>query len=158
MPSHVCVSIFWCCLVCYVRLWLFIVYSCTKGEMIWWCRSVSKVHDAWFADEDLVRKTVGLLEKPVFQNPNPREVWELDFLVSCSLGSIYVKLISQFPPSCQFTCGICFENYPRARIKTASCGHPYCFSCWAGITCVLYLLILHPKASTPMLGPNPCII
>ncbi|XP_061367273.1 probable E3 ubiquitin-protein ligase ARI7 isoform X2 [Gastrolobium bilobum] len=66
--------------------------------------SVSKVHDAWFADEDQVRKAVGLLEKPVFQSPNPREL----------------------------TCGICFENYPRARIETATCGHPYCFSCWAG--------------------------
>ncbi|RYR42570.1 hypothetical protein Ahy_A08g039031 isoform B [Arachis hypogaea] len=36
--------------------------------------SVSKVHDAWFADEDRVCKTVGLLEKPVVQHPNPREV------------------------------------------------------------------------------------
>lgn len=37
--------------------------------------SVSKVHDAWFADEDRVRKAVGLLEKPVFQySPNAREV------------------------------------------------------------------------------------
>lgn len=32
------------------------------------------MHDAWFADEDQVRKTVGLLEKPVFQNSNTREV------------------------------------------------------------------------------------
>ncbi|RDX90148.1 putative E3 ubiquitin-protein ligase ARI7 [Mucuna pruriens] len=66
--------------------------------------SVSKVHDAWFADEDQVRKTVGLLEKPVFLNSNPRE----------------------------FTCGICFEMYPRARVESAACGHPYCHSCWAG--------------------------
>ncbi|KAJ1378827.1 putative E3 ubiquitin-protein ligase, partial [Sesbania bispinosa] len=36
--------------------------------------SVSKVHDAWFADEDRVRKAVGLLEKPVVQySPNARE-------------------------------------------------------------------------------------
>ncbi|CAL0332465.1 unnamed protein product [Lupinus luteus] len=66
--------------------------------------SVTKVHDAWFADEDLVRKTVGLLEKPVVQHSNTREL----------------------------TCGICFETYPRARIETASCGHPYCISCWEG--------------------------
>ena len=34
------------------------------------------MHDAWFADEDQVRKAVGLLDKPVFENPNPnpREV------------------------------------------------------------------------------------
>ncbi|XP_061374632.1 probable E3 ubiquitin-protein ligase ARI7 isoform X2 [Gastrolobium bilobum] len=66
--------------------------------------SVSKVHDAWFADEDGVRKAVGLLETPVVQHSNAREL----------------------------TCGICFENYPRARIEMASCGHPYCVSCWEG--------------------------
>ncbi|XP_014521929.1 probable E3 ubiquitin-protein ligase ARI7 [Vigna radiata var. radiata] len=66
--------------------------------------SVSKVHDAWFADEEQVRKTVGLLDKPVFQNSNAREL----------------------------TCGICFEMYPRSRVKSAACGHPYCHLCWAG--------------------------
>ncbi|ESW03959.1 hypothetical protein PHAVU_011G055500 [Phaseolus vulgaris] len=66
--------------------------------------SVSRVHDAWFADEEGVRKAVGLLEKPIVQHDNTREL----------------------------TCGICFENYPRARIEMASCGHPYCISCWEG--------------------------
>ncbi|KAE9620452.1 putative aminoacyltransferase, E1 ubiquitin-activating enzyme [Lupinus albus] len=66
--------------------------------------SVSKVHDAWFADEVRVRKAVGLLEQPVVQYPNDEEL----------------------------KCGICFENYPRAKIQMASCGHPYCISCWAG--------------------------
>lgn len=32
------------------------------------------MHDAWFADEERVRKAVGLLEKPVVQSPNAREV------------------------------------------------------------------------------------
>jgi len=32
------------------------------------------VHDAWFADEERVRKAVGLLEKPVVQHPNTSEV------------------------------------------------------------------------------------
>ncbi|PNX87420.1 putative E3 ubiquitin-protein ligase ARI7-like protein, partial [Trifolium pratense] len=72
--------------------------------MNWCCRSVSKVHDAWFADEEQVRKAVGLLDEPVVQHPNAREL----------------------------TCGICFENYPRSGIEMASCGHPYCFSCWEG--------------------------
>ncbi|RYR42572.1 hypothetical protein Ahy_A08g039031 isoform C [Arachis hypogaea] len=61
--------------------------------------SVSKVHDAWFADEDRVCKTVGLLEKPVVQHPNPREL----------------------------TCGICFETYPRTKIQTATCGQSLLF-------------------------------
>ncbi|QCD88444.1 probable E3 ubiquitin-protein ligase ARI7 [Vigna unguiculata] len=67
--------------------------------------SVSRVHDAWFADEEQVRKTVGLLEKPIVQLDNNTK---------------------------ELTCGICFENYPRARIEMASCGHPYCISCWEG--------------------------
>lgn len=32
------------------------------------------MHDEWFADEDRVRKAVGLLEKPVIQYPDDREV------------------------------------------------------------------------------------
>ncbi|KAJ8615827.1 hypothetical protein MRB53_035199 [Persea americana] len=67
--------------------------------------SVSKVHDAWFADEESVRKAVGLLEKPV---------------VDPMLNAVEV------------TCGICFETYPRYRMSAASCGHPFCCSCWTG--------------------------
>lgn len=44
-------------------------------------RSVSKVHDEWFADEENVRKTVGLLEKHI-EMPNKREV--------CSIYTIQV--------------------------------------------------------------------
>ncbi|KAK7855269.1 putative e3 ubiquitin-protein ligase ari7 [Quercus suber] len=66
--------------------------------------SVSKVHDAWFADEDRVRKTVGLLEEPIVRLPNAREL----------------------------TCGICFDTFPRDSIKSAACGHPFCSTCWEG--------------------------
>ncbi|KAL1324006.1 hypothetical protein HN51_034203 [Arachis hypogaea] len=66
--------------------------------------SVSKVHDAWFAEEDRVRKAVGLLDKPIIEHADAREL----------------------------TCGICFENHPRAKIEMASCGHPFCLSCWEG--------------------------
>ncbi|XP_009340337.2 probable E3 ubiquitin-protein ligase ARI7 [Pyrus x bretschneideri] len=66
--------------------------------------SVSKVHEAWFADEDKVRKTVGLLKKSVVQFPHSREL----------------------------TCGICFEACPRGSIKSAACGHSYCCTCWKG--------------------------
>ncbi|KAK1270886.1 putative E3 ubiquitin-protein ligase ARI7 [Acorus gramineus] len=66
--------------------------------------SVSKVHDAWFADEESVRRTVGLLEKPVNRPLNAGEL----------------------------TCGICFENYPRNRMNSASCGHQFCNACWRG--------------------------
>lgn len=67
--------------------------------------SVSRVHDEWFADEEKVRRAVGLLEKPVVQFPNAREL----------------------------TCGICFETYPCDRMHAAACGHPFCTSCWAGL-------------------------
>lgn len=45
------------------------------------CRSVSKVHEAWFADEERVRKMVGLLEELVVWFPNAREVSHLDTLL-----------------------------------------------------------------------------
>ncbi|PSS35870.1 E3 ubiquitin-protein like [Actinidia chinensis var. chinensis] len=61
--------------------------------------SVSNVHEAWFADEDGVRKAVGLLEMPVLQFPNAKEL----------------------------TCGICFESYPRDGIISAACGHPFSY-------------------------------
>ncbi|KAL7176872.1 hypothetical protein ACSBR2_030248 [Camellia fascicularis] len=64
--------------------------------------SVSNVHEAWFADEDRVRKAVGLLERPVVKFPNAKEL----------------------------TCGICFESYPLDRISAAACGHPFCSTCW----------------------------
>ncbi|KAL4193880.1 hypothetical protein AMTRI_Chr06g179150 [Amborella trichopoda] len=66
---------------------------------------VSKVHDAWFVDEEGVRKTVGLLEKPVVEfNLSPKEP----------------------------TCGICFETYPCERMNAAACGHHFCCACWTG--------------------------
>ncbi|KAJ6866131.1 E3 ubiquitin-protein ligase ARI7 isoform X1 [Populus alba x Populus x berolinensis] len=66
--------------------------------------SISKVHDAWFSDEDAVRISVGLLDKQVVQFSNAREL----------------------------TCGICFESFPRNKIISASCGHPFCNTCWSG--------------------------
>ncbi|KAE8664109.1 putative E3 ubiquitin-protein ligase ARI8 [Hibiscus syriacus] len=66
--------------------------------------SVSKVHDEWFADEEKVRRSVGLLEKPVVPFLDGREM----------------------------ICGICFDNYSYDRIHSAACGHPFCKSCWAG--------------------------
>ncbi|KAH7681311.1 E3 ubiquitin ligase RBR family protein [Dioscorea alata] len=65
--------------------------------------SVSRVHDEWFADEEIVRKAVGLLEKPI----------EME--------------IAQ-----ELCCGICFENYPRDMMSSAACGHPFCGACWRG--------------------------
>lgn len=40
---------------------------------------MSKVHDAWF-EEDGVRNIVGLLETPVVQDSNAREVRYLELL------------------------------------------------------------------------------
>ncbi|KAF6159100.1 hypothetical protein GIB67_032717 [Kingdonia uniflora] len=70
--------------------------------------SVSKLHDDWFADQDRVRKSVGLLglDRPV---------------------------VDQFQNAREVVCGICFESYPLNQIKTAACGyHPFCNSCWPG--------------------------
>ncbi|KAJ1271674.1 hypothetical protein BS78_06G144200 [Paspalum vaginatum] len=65
--------------------------------------SVSKVHDEWFADEERVRKAVGLPEKCI-EMPDDREV----------------------------TCGICFESCPHGSMSAAACGHPFCSTCWRG--------------------------
>ncbi|KVI00310.1 Zinc finger, C6HC-type [Cynara cardunculus var. scolymus] len=64
--------------------------------------SVSNVHEAWFANEDKVRKAVGLLDKTDIKPPKAGEV----------------------------ACGICFESYPLDKISTAACGHPFCNTCW----------------------------
>ncbi|XP_022720182.1 probable E3 ubiquitin-protein ligase ARI8 [Durio zibethinus] len=84
------------------------VLSISKAEagilLRFYSWSVSKVYDEWFADEEMVRRSVGLLEKPVVPFPHGREM----------------------------TCGICFETYPYNRLHTAACGHPFCNSCWAG--------------------------
>lgn len=64
--------------------------------------SINNVHEAWFADEDKVRKAIGLLKKPIVRFPNAAEL----------------------------KCGICFEMYPRDKIEASACGHPYCTTCW----------------------------
>ncbi|KAK4375708.1 hypothetical protein RND71_006385 [Anisodus tanguticus] len=64
--------------------------------------SVNKVHEEWFADEERVRKSAGLLEKPVVPLSRVKEV----------------------------VCGICFENYPPDGIISVGCGHPFCATCW----------------------------
>ncbi|KAJ9537269.1 hypothetical protein OSB04_030002 [Centaurea solstitialis] len=61
--------------------------------------SVSNVYEAWFANEDKVRKAVGLLDKTDIKQPKSGEV----------------------------ACGICFESYPVDKISTAafkSCDPP----------------------------------
>jgi hypothetical protein len=52
--------------------------------LFWIHRSVSKVHDEWFADEENVRKTVGLLEKHM-EMPNKREVCSILTTQVCRL-------------------------------------------------------------------------
>ncbi|KAL5716110.1 RBR-type E3 ubiquitin transferase [Ranunculus cassubicifolius] len=67
----------------------------------WSARSVC---NAWFADEEKVRSSVGLLKKPTVQYP------DFKFL----------------------TCLICFERLPYTVMHAAACGHPFCTSCWRG--------------------------
>lgn len=65
--------------------------------------SVSKLCEAWYSDEEKVRKTVGLLEEPM--------------MVDC--------LESE-----EIMCRICFENYPVSKMCAAACGHLFCGVCW----------------------------
>ncbi|KAL5990969.1 hypothetical protein ACLOJK_011875 [Asimina triloba] len=60
--------------------------------------SVSKVHDAWFADEEKVRKAVGLLEKPIVDPmPNAREVRYISTSINDGPGCLMLRCPD---PSC----------------------------------------------------------
>ncbi|KAJ3681135.1 hypothetical protein LUZ60_015624 [Juncus effusus] len=63
----------------------------------------SEVNDEWFANEESVRKSVGLLETPV-----------------------------EVRRARKMKCGICFEELPSSKVCDAECGHHYCFTCWQG--------------------------
>ncbi|XP_027355496.1 probable E3 ubiquitin-protein ligase ARI7 [Abrus precatorius] len=62
--------------------------------------SVMNVHEAWFNDEERVRKAVGLLKQ---------------------VG---------FPHSETLMCDICFDVVSCDRVKSAGCGHSYCIDCY----------------------------
>ncbi|PIA53345.1 hypothetical protein AQUCO_00900133v1 [Aquilegia coerulea] len=66
----------------------------------------TEAHDSWFADEEKVRTTIGLLKKPL--------------VLSDQLDNKKSKI----------TCGICFEDYYCDRMYGTSCGHLFCRSCW----------------------------
>ncbi|KAJ7547347.1 hypothetical protein O6H91_08G081500 [Diphasiastrum complanatum] len=67
--------------------------------------SVSKVNDEWFADEERVRKIVGLINSPSSESRGlPKEL----------------------------TCGICFERHSSDNMKAAVCWHHFCNNCWIG--------------------------
>lgn len=50
---------------------------------MWDYRSVSKVYDEWFVDEEKVRKIVGLLERFVVMFFNVREVCNRYGIIFC---------------------------------------------------------------------------
>ncbi|KAF3582238.1 hypothetical protein DY000_02034974 [Brassica cretica] len=81
--------------------------------------SVGKVHDEWFADEERVRNTVGILERPVVAPSDDTEL----------------------------TCGICFDPYPPEKIASVSCGHPFCTTCWTGENSDHVVGVLSPHES-----------
>ncbi|XWS25707.1 hypothetical protein CRYUN_Cryun27aG0090700 [Craigia yunnanensis] len=65
--------------------------------------SVNNVVDTWFVDEKEAREKAGLPVKPLTELSDHGDI----------------------------LCGICFESYPRVGIKSTTCGHPYCNSCWS---------------------------
>ncbi|KAK1422051.1 hypothetical protein QVD17_24909 [Tagetes erecta] len=75
--------------------------------------SVANVHEAWFDDEDKVRKRVGLLDvDPDVKFPKSDENYE-----------IFVD------------CGICFESVRVCDTATCGCDHKFCKVCWKGYIC-----------------------
>ncbi|KAJ7286671.1 hypothetical protein O6H91_Y322700 [Diphasiastrum complanatum] len=81
--------------------------------------SVSKVNDEWFADEERVRKIVGLISFPNGEFRGlPKEL----------------------------TCGICFERHGTENMKAAICSHYFCNNCWLGQFASSLFLCLMNKA------------
>ncbi|KAI3971118.1 hypothetical protein MKW92_013659 [Papaver armeniacum] len=69
---------------------------------------VDTVHEEWYADEDKVRKEIGLLENPIVDVVAVKEGQEV-------------------------TCMICFDAYwCEDMFSAASCNHLFCRSCWEG--------------------------
>ncbi|KAI3943172.1 hypothetical protein MKW92_015931 [Papaver armeniacum] len=70
--------------------------------------SVDNLKEAWFADEEKVRKAAGLFQKPIINQTERKQ---------------------------KLTCGICFEAYHHYEMHDAAgCGHLFCESCWEGYT------------------------
>ncbi|GAA0151097.1 ubiquitin-protein ligase [Lithospermum erythrorhizon] len=70
---------------------------------------VNEVHEAWFSNEENVRKAVGLMngDDQVLEIPNLDES--------------------------EVNCGICFDDYYGFdMVKSLSCGHRFCTTCWKG--------------------------
>ncbi|CAH2038805.1 unnamed protein product [Thlaspi arvense] len=65
-------------------------------------RSVSRFHTEWFDDAKSVRKSVGLLERPLDQPSDDKE----------------------------FFCGVCSKFHPLEKSASVSCGHRVCTCCW----------------------------
>ncbi|XP_042503652.1 probable E3 ubiquitin-protein ligase ARI8 [Macadamia integrifolia] len=91
-----------------------------------WC--ISKVQDAWFTDEEKVRKSVGLLEKPVVVLEIPENV------------------------NREFTCEICFEIFSFDKMTSSVCGHLYCVSC---LTCYISTSINDGPGCLMLRCPEP---
>ncbi|KAF9612153.1 hypothetical protein IFM89_038341 [Coptis chinensis] len=66
---------------------------------------VDTVNNDWFADEEKVRKKVGLMEKPV----------------------VYYS-----PAGKKVNCRICFDDFLRRDMVSVACGHLFCKLCWKG--------------------------
>lgn len=121
------------------------------------------MHDAWFADEDQIRKTVGLLEKPVFQNPNPREVRHgcLGFKTGQSCNWIFLSsaagapfiylLISQISPLVvSLLAASVLKLILLVGLKQLLVVIPTAFHVGQVLLVCYISLISHPKASTLM--------
>ncbi|XP_031112632.1 probable E3 ubiquitin-protein ligase ARI7 [Ipomoea triloba] len=66
--------------------------------------SVNRVHEEWFADEERVRKEVGLISSHTVEK--------------------------SFEDCGEISCGICFDDHSPGNIYASSCGHPFCVDCW----------------------------
>lgn len=79
--------------------------------------SVSTINDTWFADEELVRRSVGLPTPP----PESRTLASRD-------------LVAATDPARRAKCPICLDMHAVSTMTAAPiCGHFFCDTCWTGV-------------------------
>ncbi|KAF2300199.1 hypothetical protein GH714_010634 [Hevea brasiliensis] len=100
--------------------------------------SISKVHDEWFADEEAVRKSVGLLDTPVVQFSNAREDM-INLLASDEVKDKYSRYLLRSyiednrktkwcpAPGCEYA--VDFGGGGGSFDVSCLCSYSFCWNC-----------------------------
>ncbi|XP_057250803.1 probable E3 ubiquitin-protein ligase ARI8 [Beta vulgaris subsp. vulgaris] len=68
---------------------------------------ISKLHDEWFVDEQAVCNAIGLFDNNNNNNNDNNN-------------------------NNNNSCGVCFDEFDKVDMRSVSCGHTFCVTCWKG--------------------------